>query len=54
MKRTGTVAALNMSPKGFHEGFLLKTDKGTIQVNVSKHEIGALGKEVAPGSFPGA
>ncbi len=34
MKKTGIVAALNVSPKGFYDGFLLKTKKETIQINL--------------------
>lgn len=47
MKRTGTVEALNVSPKGFYEGFLLKTAKGTVQINFPKD--GAFGDFLAAG-----
>lgn len=36
MKRTGTVEALNVGPKGFYEGFLLKTANGIVQINLPK------------------
>jgi hypothetical protein len=33
MKKTGAIEAWNISPKGFYEGFLLKTGKRLSQVN---------------------
>jgi len=38
MKKTGTIEAWNISPKGFYEGFLLKTGKKMSQVNFPKDE----------------
>jgi hypothetical protein len=49
MKKTGAVEALNMSPKGFCEGFLLRTAKGTVQINFPKDEAEALGRTFHPG-----
>jgi hypothetical protein len=37
MKKSGTVEALNVSPKGHYEGFLLRTGKHLIQINFGKH-----------------
>ena len=42
VKKTGTIEALNVSPKGFYEGFLLHTGKKIVQVNLPKHELGML------------
>jgi len=36
VKTTGAIEALNISPKGFHEGFLLRTTKGIVQINLPK------------------
>jgi hypothetical protein len=36
MKKTGTIESLNVSPKGFYEGFLLRTAKNLIQINLPK------------------
>jgi hypothetical protein len=36
VKTTGAVEALNVSPKGHYEGFLLRTSKGVIQINIPK------------------
>lgn len=38
MKKTGTIEALNVSPKGFYEGILLSKGRGRIQVNLPKDE----------------
>ena len=38
MKKTGTIDALNVSPKGFYEGILLSKGRGRIQVNLPKDE----------------
>jgi hypothetical protein len=42
VKKTGTIEALNVSPKGFYEGFLLRTGKTIVQVNLPKDEPGML------------
>jgi hypothetical protein len=39
MKKTGTLQSLNVSPKGFYEGFLLKLDKEIIQINLPKEHL---------------
>jgi hypothetical protein len=39
MRKTGTIEALNVSPKGFHEGFLLRTGKKLVQINLPKGEF---------------
>jgi hypothetical protein len=39
MKKTGIIEALNVSPKGFYEGFLLRAGKKLIQINLPKHEL---------------
>jgi hypothetical protein len=55
MKKTGTIEALNVSPKGFYEGFLLRAGKKIVQVNLPKHEAGRLpegveiGKQITAG-----
>ncbi len=36
MKKTGTIEALNLSPKGNYDGFLLRTGKRLVQVNLHK------------------
>jgi hypothetical protein len=36
MKKTGTIQALNISPKGNYEGFLLRTGKKVVQINLAK------------------
>lgn len=41
MKKTGTIETLNVSPKGFHEGFLLRTGKRIVQINLAKDSRGA-------------
>ena len=43
MIKTGTLQALNASPKGFYEGFLLKTGEGVVQINLGKDESETLG-----------
>jgi hypothetical protein len=50
MKKKGSIQSLNVSPKGFYEGFLLKTSKGTIQVNLPKEQAHGLDQEWQPGS----
>ena len=49
MKKTGTIEALNVSPKGFYEGFLLRTGKKIIQINLPKEEHGTSGEGLNPG-----
>ena len=39
MKKTGTIKALNVSPKGFYEGFLLKAGQKLVQINLPKHDL---------------
>lgn len=49
MKKTGTIEALNVSPKGFYEGFLLRTGKRIAQINLGKehrHNVLKLGEKV--------
>ena len=49
MKKTGTIEALNVSPKGFYEGFLLRTGKRIAQINLGKehrHHSLKLGEKV--------
>jgi hypothetical protein len=36
MKKTGKVQCMNISPKGFYEGFLLKSGNKTVQINFPK------------------
>ncbi len=38
MKKTGTIEALNVSPKGFYEGFLLRAGQKLVQINLPKHD----------------
>ena len=42
MKKTGTVQAWNMSPKGYCEGFLLQSGKKISQINLHKDDRGTL------------
>jgi hypothetical protein len=49
MKKTGTVEAWNISPKGFYEGFLLRTGKKVSQVNFPKEEVQAWGAALNSG-----
>ena len=49
MKKTGTIEALNISPKGFYEGFLLRTGKKLIQMNLPKDERGTSPKHLKVG-----
>jgi hypothetical protein len=49
VKKTGTIEALNISPKGFYEGFLLRTGKKIVQINLPKHEIGIIDQGLATG-----
>ncbi|WP_031498320.1 hypothetical protein [Bryobacter aggregatus] len=50
MKKSGTIQAMNLSPKGRYRGFLLKTSKGTVQINLPKGKTNDLlkpGVEIA-------
>jgi len=38
VKKTGIIEALNISPKGFYEGFLLRAGKQLVQINLPKHD----------------
>jgi len=49
MKKTGTVENLNVSPKGFHEGFLLRSGKKIVQINLPKGEPSGFEKVLNPG-----
>jgi hypothetical protein len=49
MKKSGTVEALNVSPKGFYEGFLLKTGKRVVQINFPKEEHEPSARDLKPG-----
>jgi hypothetical protein len=49
MKKTGTIEALNVSPKGFHEGFLFRTGKKLVQINLPKGKLRGLGKDLTSG-----
>jgi hypothetical protein len=49
VKKTGVVEALNVSPKGFYEGFLLRTPKGMFQINLPRDEASVLGGAFHPG-----
>jgi hypothetical protein len=42
VKKTGTVHSINISPKGFYEGFLLKSGKNVVQVNLAKEHLHSL------------
>ncbi len=50
MRTTGTVEALNVSPKGFYEGFLLRTGKRLRQVNLRGGESATVDARVIPGA----
>jgi hypothetical protein len=39
VKKTGTLQSLNVSPKGYYEGFLLKSGKEIIQINWPKEHL---------------
>ena len=39
VKKTGTIEALNVSPKGFYEGFLLRAGQKLVQINLPKHDL---------------
>ena len=39
MKKTGPIESLNVSPKGFYEGFLLRAGKKVVQINLPKHDL---------------
>jgi hypothetical protein len=49
MKKTGTIEALNVSPKGFYEGFLLKTGTRIAQINLPKEKRESASKHLKPG-----
>ena len=49
MKKTGTIEALNVSPKGFYEGFLLRTGKRLAQINLPKKERGMSAEQLKVG-----
>src|SRR5882762_1786956 len=49
MKQTGTIETFNISPKGFYEGFLLRTGEGIVQINLPKEEIRTFGKGLNSG-----
>ena len=51
VKKTGTIEALNVSPKGSYEGLLLRTGKKIIQINLPKEKRGALGKSLNAGDL---
>ncbi len=51
MTKTGTIETLNVSPKGFYEGFLLKSDAGISQINFPKDENGTLNDTFRTGEF---
>lgn len=38
VKKTGIIEALNVSPKGSYEGFLLRAGKQLVQINLPKHD----------------
>ena len=42
MKKTGTLQSWNVSPKGAFEGFLLKSAKNLIQINLPKEQFQSL------------
>jgi hypothetical protein len=50
MKKTGTIKALNMSPKGFHEGLLLDTGKTVVQINLPKDDAKIPRDKIAVGA----
>jgi hypothetical protein len=45
--KNGTIQSLNVSPKGFHEGFLLKNGNAVVQINLTKDDHGS---EWTPGA----
>jgi hypothetical protein len=49
MRKAGTIESLNVSPKGFFEGFLLRTGKKIVQINLPKEDSGRLGSDLNPG-----
>ena len=49
MTKTGIVEALNVSPKGFHEGFLLRTGSKLMRINSRGGASGTLDMRVNPG-----
>jgi len=50
VKKTGTIEALNVSPKGFYEGFLLRAGKKLLQINLPKHGLAEMEKSLEVGS----
>jgi hypothetical protein len=42
VKKTGKVLSMNISPKGFYEGFLLNSGKNVVQVNLAKEHLRSL------------
>jgi hypothetical protein len=44
VKKTGTLQSLNVSPKGFFEGFLLKCGTDVVQINLPKDHLHNLGE----------
>jgi hypothetical protein len=59
VKKTGTVHSINISPKGFYEGFLLKSGKNVVQVNLAEEHLKLVrvldngGRTDEPGKFWG-
>lgn len=51
MTKTGTIQTLNVSPKGFYEGFLLRNDEGISQINFPKGDNGTLDEVFRTGEF---
>jgi hypothetical protein len=49
MKKTGTIEALNVSPKGFYEGFLFRNGKKLVQINLPKGEFSGQGSDLTAG-----
>lgn len=50
MRKTGTLKAWNMSPKGFYEGLLLEAGKTVIQVNFPKENAKIPKEKLTPGA----
>jgi hypothetical protein len=50
VKKTGSIQSFNVSPKGHYEGFLLRTGKGIVQVNLPKDQAYGLSNEWRPDS----
>ena len=54
MKKSGAIEALNLSPKGFQEGFLLRTGKSgkaIAQINLPKDERDKWANRLSPGEL---